>query len=186
MERGVSDLNILEKFALEFTHIVEQYGRYIIVSGFVAIVHGRSRATEDIDMILERISKEKFVQLHAHLEKEGFECIQGENPVMLYDEYLAQNTPLRYIRKGMPLPDMEIKLAKDKLDELQLQERTKLPMTNLPFWFSSIETNIAFKEEYLKSPKDLEDARHLRVLYEGILNEEQINRWKVLIKKVRL
>ena len=185
MERGVRDLNILEKFALEFTHIVEHYSRYIIVSGFVAIVHGRSRATEDIDLILERVPKEKFAQLHAHLEKGGFECIQGENPAMLYDDYLAQNTAIRYIKRGTPLPDMEVKLAKDRLDELQLQERTKLPMTNLPFWFSSIETNIAFKEEYLKSPKDLEDARHLRVVYGGKLDKEKIDRWRMLIKKFR-
>ena len=186
MERGIHDLNVLEKFAIDFTQIVEQYCRYIIVSGFVALAHGRYRATEDIDMIVAMISREKFAQLHAHLEKGGFECIQSSNPDLLYDDYLAQKTALRYIRKGKPLPDMKLKLAKDQLDSLQLQGRTKLPLTNLPVWFSSIETNIAFKEEYLKSPKDLEYASHLRAVYEGELDEKKIDGWKALIKKFRL
>jgi len=32
-------------------------------------------------------------------------------------------------------------------------------------FFSTIETNIAFKEELLKSPKDLEGARPLRIIF---------------------
>ena len=78
---------------------------------------------------------------------------------------------------------MEIKLAKDELDNYQLATRTKLKLTGLDVWFSTIEMNIAFKEEYLKSPKDLEDARHLRIVYE--VNEDEINKIKKLIKKLR-
>ena len=54
------------------------------------------------------------------------------------------------------------------------------------FYFSSIETNIAFKEELLKSPKDLTDAKHLRIIYEDKLNEEEIKKIKVLINTYRL
>ncbi len=54
------------------------------------------------------------------------------------------------------------------------------------FWFSSIAMNIAFKEEYLKSDKDMEDARHLRVVYSDKINEKEINEIKKLIKKIRL
>ena len=45
--------------------------------------------------------------------------------------------------------------------------------------------NIAFKEEYLRSDKDLEDARHLRIVYKGKINENEINEIKKMIKKVR-
>ena len=75
MERKVDDRTILDKFVEDFVRVVEGYCKYIVVSGFVAIAHGRSRGTEDIDMIIERISKEKFAELHNDLKKAGFEDI---------------------------------------------------------------------------------------------------------------
>ena len=67
---------------------------------------------------------------------------------------------------------MEIKFAKDMLDNIQLQTKEKIPLTGLDVWFSSIAMNIAFKEEYLKSDKDMEDARHLRMVYSDKINEK--------------
>jgi hypothetical protein len=185
MDRSVSDLNILEKFAINFAKVIEKYCRYIIVSGFVAIAHGRTRGTEDIDMIIEKVDKQTFQLIHNDLIAAGFECLQGPDSSELYDQYLYPNTNIRYIKKGELVPEMELKLAKDKLDEIQLQERTKLPLTNLPLWFSSIEVNIAYKEEYLKSPKDLEDAEHLRIIYQGQLSVEKIKYWQKLIHQWR-
>ncbi len=37
------DKTILEKFTRDFVRILEKYTKYIIVSGFVAILHRRSR-----------------------------------------------------------------------------------------------------------------------------------------------
>ena len=81
---------------------------------------------------------------------------------------------------------MEIKFAKDELDLYQLATKVKLPLTGLEVWFSSIEMNIAFKEEYLKSDKDLEDAQHLRIVYKNKLNEDTINKIKKDIKRLRM
>ena len=53
MEREIRDRNILDTFCTEFCDIVEKHCKYIIVSGFVAIASGRTRGTEDIDMIIE-------------------------------------------------------------------------------------------------------------------------------------
>jgi hypothetical protein len=60
MERRVKDRTILDKFAEDFCKIIEKYCKYIVCSGFVAINHGRTRGTEDIVMIIEKISKENF------------------------------------------------------------------------------------------------------------------------------
>ena len=56
----IDDRNILDKFCIDFCKIIEKYTKYIIVSGFVAIASGRVRGTEDIAMIIDKISKEKF------------------------------------------------------------------------------------------------------------------------------
>ncbi len=185
MRRGVSDKTILEKFTEDFCRVVKRHCDYIVCSGFVAIAHGRSRTTEDIDMIIERLTKEKFIGLHNDLTKSGFECMQTDDAKKIFEDYLLRGISVRYTRKGEFLPEMEVKFAKDKLDEEQLRDRTKIPFTGLNIYFSSIESNIAFKEELLKAEKDLEDARHLRIIYEGKLDEGKINKIKERIRKER-
>ena len=45
-------VNRLDEFVLTFTSVLDRMKiNYVIVSGYVAIVFGRSRATEDIDII---------------------------------------------------------------------------------------------------------------------------------------
>lgn len=185
MERSIKERSILDKCCEEFCAVVEKYVRYIIVSGFLVIASGRARGTEDIDMIIEKISKEKYAQLHNELIKK-FVCVQSENPDEIYDEYLTQNLSVRYTYKDKPLPEMEVKFAKDALDEQQLKTRVKIPLTGLDVWFSSIAMNIAFKEEYLKSQKDIEDATYLRKVYAEQINEKEIQAIKQMIRKYRL
>ena len=186
MERQIDDRTILDKFAEDFIKIIEKYAKYIIVSGFVAIAHGRSRGTEDIDMIIERIPKDAFINLHRNLETAGFECIQSKNPELIFEDYLKQNLSVRYVRKGSNIPEMELKFAKDTLDDYQIKTRKKLPLTGLDFYFSSVEMNIAFKEELLKSTKDIEDARHLRIVYADTVDENEIKKIKKEIRRIYL
>ena len=175
--------NILDKFCIDFCKVVEKNCKYIIVSGFVAIASGRVRGTEDIDMIIEKLNLERFTKLHKDFIKNNFVCMQSDSEQEIYD-YLKDNLSVRYTYKNKPLPEMEVKFAKDYLDEYQLKNRVKLKITNLDVWFSSIEMNIAFKEELLKSPKDLEDAKHLRKMF--TVNEKEIDNIKKLIKELRL
>jgi hypothetical protein len=183
MERQVGDRTILDKFTEEFCEVIEKYCKYIICSGFVAIAHGRSRGTEDIDMIIEKIPFEKFKNLHEELLKKGFQCIQPGNTEKLY-AYLKDGVSIRYVWKSKSFapPEMEVKFAKDELDEEQIKERQKLPLTGMDIYFSSIESNIAFKEEFLRAEKDLEDARHLRIIYKGKFSEDKVNKIKEKIK----
>ena len=81
---------------------------------------------------------------------------------------------------------MEIKLAKDEIDELQIESRIKIPITGLDIWFSSIEMNIAFKEELLASDKDMEDAKHLRIVYTDNISEEKVREIKDKIRRIRM
>ncbi|MFH1439701.1 MAG: hypothetical protein ABIG89_03985 [Candidatus Woesearchaeota archaeon] len=186
MKRSVKDKNILDDFCIRFCEIIKKHTNYIVVSGFVAISSGRIRGTEDIDMIIPRINKELFFKIHNDLITNNFVCTQTDNPELIYDDYLDENIPIRYVLNDQPLPEMEFKLSKDELDEYQLKTRTKLPLTGLDVWFSSVEVNIAFKEELLRSDKDIEDAKFLRVVYEDIIDEDEINKVKNMIKNYRL
>ena len=137
-------------------------------------------------MIIEPISKEKFVELHKAILTGGFICIQDFPSEELFEDYLIENTSIRYHTKEDLLPEMKIKFAKDPLDFYQIKNRVKIPFTKVDVWFSSIEMNIAFKEEYLKSEKDLEDARHLRIIYKEEIDENKINGIKGLVRQWKL
>jgi hypothetical protein len=112
-------------------------------------LHGRSRGTEDIDIIIEKLGKDAFLKMHNDLLLAGFECIHSEYPELIYDDYLKDKTSVRYLRKGLLIPDMELKLAKDELDDYQIKTRKKL----------------------LRSEKDMEDAKHLRIIYSDTLDK---------------
>lgn len=186
MSRDVKERTILDRFAEDFVDVVKKHAKYIIVSGFVAIAHGRSRGTEDVDIIIERIQKDAFMKMHNDLLLAGFECIQSEYPELIYDDYLNDKTSVRYVRKGHFIPEMELKLAKDELDDYQIRTRKKLPLTGLDLYFSSIEMNIAFKEELLKAEKDMDDSKHLRIIYSDVLDENEITKIKAQIRRLRL
>jgi len=180
----IEDINILDRFTLEFVEIIEKFSEYIIVSGFVAISSGRTRGTEDIDMIIRALTFQKFSELHDELLKNGFICMQSDSKKEIF-EYLSEFNPVRYNWKDKPLPQMELKFAKDILDDYQIKTKTKLDLTGLDVWFSNVNVNIAFKEHLLKSPKDIEDAKHLRIVYEEKVSEHEIKKVTELIDRCR-
>ena len=183
--REIDDRNILDKFCEEFCEIVEKHTKYIVVSGFLAIASGRTRGTEDIDMIIERLDENKFKSLFEDLFQNGFICMQSTQADEVY-EYLKDNTSIRFTWKDKQLPEMEIKFVKDLLDEHQINTRIKIPLTGLDVWFSNININIAFKEKLLKSTKDMEDAKHLRIVFAEDVDEGEIHTIKEMIKRLRL
>ncbi|MBI2672567.1 hypothetical protein HYX16_06555 [Candidatus Woesearchaeota archaeon] len=187
-KRIIDDRTILDEFVESFCKIIDKYVTYIICSGFVAIAHGRTRGTEDIDMIIEKISKKIFLEMHKSLIKNGFVCIQSDDPEEIFYSYLENGDSVRYVwdDEGYFPPEMEIKFPKDELDVEQLKLRIKLPLTKLDVYFCPIDYQIAFKEEWLRSDKDIEDAKHLRIIYEELINEEKINSIKERIRKLRL
>lgn len=183
--REISDRNILDQFCENFCSIVDKHCKYIIVSGFLAIASGRTRGTEDIDMILEKVSFDKFKVIYEDLIVNDFICMQSGDVKEVYS-YLKDSISIRFTRKDKELPEMEVKFAKDIIDEYQLKNRVKLELTGLDVWFSNVNVNVAFKEELLKSPKDMEDARHFRIVFSELINEEEIKRIKEMIKRFRL
>ena len=182
----VIDCNYLANFCQNFCKILERYTSYVVVSGFFVISSGRSRGTEDIDIIIEPIEIDIYLKLHEELKKNQFQCLQSSDPIDIYNKYLKEKIPVRFIQNDNLIPNIELKFAKDELDEYQLKTRKIIDLTEINVFFSSIEANIAFKEELLKTPKDLDDARHLRIVYSGEINEQEIEKLKKMIKKYRL
>lgn len=64
--------NAHDELAIEFSTILDGLGiRHVFVSGYIALLAGRARSTEDIDVILERVGDETLDRLVDRLEAAG-------------------------------------------------------------------------------------------------------------------
>ena len=172
---------ILDKFVVEFTKMLEKYAKYTIISGYVAILLGRSRATEDVDIFIEKIEKEKFFILFDNLRKNGYNCFNAQGPDDAFN-HLLDNLALRFSRKNKPIPNIEIKFAKTDFDKETLENRIKIVMPFGNIFTSEIERQIAFKRFVLKSDKDLEDAEHMEKALKGNINNKKIETYRKILE----
>ena len=46
------ELSEFDRFTLDFIRVLRKHTRYVVVGGYVSIVLGRARASEDIDVII--------------------------------------------------------------------------------------------------------------------------------------
>ena len=105
------ELNELDKFVLKFTKILEKHTDYVIVSGYVSILLGRTRGTEDVDIFIKKLDKKKFIILYNNLRKDGYWCLNDEDSNEIY-EYLKDGLAVRFALKNETIPNFEIKFAK--------------------------------------------------------------------------
>ena len=177
-------LNKLDRFVIDFIRILEKYVDYVIISGYVSILLGRSRATEDIDIFIKEVTKDIFKELYQGLKNNGYWCINVDDFEEVY-KYLNEGIPVRFALKDTIVPNFEVAFANNSSRksafEYVLVVVTQLGNINI----SSIERQIAYKKFYLKSDKDLEDAIHLEVLFGDKLNKEKIDKSRRQIENAR-
>jgi len=169
-ERELSDL---DKFVIKFVEILDKNKvNYVLVSGYIAILFGRSRETEDVDIILEKISFEKFSLLWESLGKE-FECLNTSSPKEAYEGFLLEKTAIRFAYRGQFIPNVEIKFPKKEFESETLRNKLIVKGEAYSLNISNLEKQIAFKL-FLGSEKDLEDARHLWDIFKENLDKSLI------------
>lgn len=174
-------INELDKLVSRFIKILEKYTDYVIVSGYVAILFGRSRSTEDIDIFIKVLDKEKFNMLYNDLKKHGYWCLNTEDADEVYD-YLVSGSAVRFALKGETIPNFEVKFAKKRLSMEALKDTLTVITKSGKINTSSIERQIAFKRYYLKTDKDLEDAEHMERLFKGHIDTKKIGYYKMRIQ----
>ncbi|MDE1868416.1 MAG: hypothetical protein KGH60_00390 [Candidatus Micrarchaeota archaeon] len=155
-------LNVLDKAAIEFVGMIDF--DYVIISGYVAILFGRSRTTEDIDIFIDVRDRKSFSKFYKKLDAAGYYTITSEGEDMAY-EMLQEGLSLRIAEKGGFVPNFEIKLPKTEQGRVALRSKIKLRLGKADINIAKIETQIAFKL-FLGSEKDYDDARHLYNVFE--------------------
>jgi hypothetical protein len=178
IKREVSDL---DRLALDFTTVLEKYTPYVIVSGYVSILLGRARASEDIDLIIPKIPFPKLKKLVDDLKKNGFYGINEENDNDIF-ECLTEGIAVRFAKQNTMIPNIEMKWAKNRIDDLALQKTITAILPRGTLRISNLELQIAFKEMVLKSPKDREDARHIQKVAEGDLDKKLLKHYREMLR----
>ena len=176
------ELNELDKFVLNFLKILEKYSDYVIISGYISILFGRARATEDIDIFIREMDRDKFITLYNNMVKKGYWCLNSDEANDLFS-YLSNGMAIRFALKNEAIPNFEVKFAKKKLSTGSFEDRITVITKGGKIKISSLERQIAFKRYYLKSDKDLEDAKHIEELFRNSIDYKKINIYKNLIMK---
>ena len=176
------ELNELDKFVLNFLKILEKYSDYVIISGYISILFGRARATEDIDIFIREMDRDKFITLYNNMVKKGHWCLNSDEANDLFS-YLSNGMAIRFAIKNETIPNFKIKFAKKKLTIESFKDRITVITKGGKIKISSLERQIAFKRYYLKSDKDLEDAKHIEELFRNSIDYKKINIYKNLIMK---
>lgn len=170
----------LDDFAFKFCRILEKHTKYVVVSGYVSILFGRARASEDIDIFIEILDKLKFYDLYKDLEKNNYECITADIKTAL--ENLNDGIPIRFAKKGKFIPNTEIKFAKKQTDKISLVDNLKVITPFGYIFISHIEQQIAFKKICLGSNKDIEDALHLEKVFREHIDGNKIKEYEKRFK----
>lgn len=176
------DLTELDYFVRDFLQVLKNHSDYLIVSGFVSISTGRTRATEDVDILVPVPDKEKFKELFDDLIKNNFWCYQGENFGEVY-LYVEDMQSIRFARKDQMFPNMEIIFINEskKAKYYEFTHPLKIKIKDFEFKIPPLEFEILYKEIILAGKKDIEDAGHLRNLFKEILSKDRFEEYEKVI-----
>lgn len=165
----------LDEIVLEFTEILDREDiEYVIVSGYVAILTGRSRATEDIDIVTERLSQERTEALADRLRDEGY--WGATMPLNDLFDTLNDNMRQRVAENGTMIPNVELWFVKNEYERAALADPLIAEVGGQEVAISPLELQIAYKL-FLGSEKDFEDALHLYQVFEGQFDEGRLRRY---------
>lgn len=167
--------NQLDKLAVEFSQILDRFDiAHVFIAGYVSILAGRARSTEDIDVLIERIDTETVDELAATLDEDGF--WGPAMPLTSMYEMLDNGDNIWVAPENQVTPHLEIKFTRDEFDRASLENALTARIGGEAIPIGPLELQIAYKL-HLGAPKDIEDAVHLYTLFEESLSVSRLEAW---------
>ncbi|MFB6209193.1 MAG: hypothetical protein ABEJ56_03570 [Candidatus Nanohaloarchaea archaeon] len=166
-------LTDLDQKVLDFTEKLESLDvKYVVVSGYVAILTGRSRGTEDVDLLLDpaTFDNSKF----GKLIDSGYWSVDATKREEAEDR-LEDDLSIRLAEDGETVPNFEIFYPSTSWDRDCIEQRVRVEMGEEVLYISPIELQIAYKL-YLGSQKDFEDALHLFTVFREDIDEGKLEK----------
>lgn len=168
------ELTILDELVLDFIRHLDM--PYVIVSGYVAILFGRSRSTEDIDIFIEDKGLKAFSGFYNKVVSKGKYWVLngGMSAAEAYDLMTADRSSLRFAENGTSIPNFEVKFAMKASDYYSLRNALVVDLgRGEGVRISPLEIGIAYKL-HLGSEKDFADAKYLFITMGDSLDVEKL------------
>lgn len=172
------EISTLDEAVIEFTNVLDSCEiDYVIVSGYVAILTGRSRATEYVDIVIEPLSEGETQEFVDELEHAGYWGM-----AMPLDEtysLLDDGDRIRIAEEGEMYPNFEVWFASNTVEREALATALTAELDGNTISISPIELQIAYKLQLAQhagslTGKDFEDALHLYLTFEEQLNKDRL------------
>ncbi|MEK6922779.1 MAG: hypothetical protein AABX08_03205 [Nanoarchaeota archaeon] len=178
------ELTKLDIFLRDFLEILKRHSDYLVVSGYVSICSGRTRATEDVDVLFLMMEKDRFDLLLEELQNNNFWCYQGDSSDEVYP-YLKNMDNIRFARVGETFPNIELIPINEsrKAKFFEFTHPQGIRVKNFELKIPPIEFEILYKEIILGSDKDVADAKHLRIFFSDIIKKEKFKEYETIIRQ---
>jgi hypothetical protein len=162
----------LDELILGVAAVLERVGvQYVVVSGYVAVLLGRARATEDIDVLTERFDADTADTLASRLREAGY--WGSAMPLDDLHVTLADDLPVRVAQSGDRVPNVELKFVADEFDRRSLSDTISVTFGDQTLRVVRPELQIAYKLG-MSADRDFEDARYLYETVGDALSEERL------------
>ncbi|MBP1987538.1 hypothetical protein [Halolamina salifodinae] len=167
--------NHLDELAMEFSEILYEFDiEHVYVAGYVSILAGRARSTEDVVVLIEKTDETRIERLATRLDEERF--WGAAMPLSSMYEMLSHGDNLWVAPQDQVTPHLEVKFVGDEFDRASLANAITAKIGGHSIPIGPLELQIAYKL-YLGAQKDLEDAVHLYTLFEQSLSVARLEEW---------
>lgn len=167
--------NQLDELAIAFSEILDRIGiEHVYIAGYVSILAGRARSTEDVDVLIEPIDEPTADELTTALTTEDY--WGPAMPLTSMYEMLANGDPIWVAPTDQVTPHLEVKVVRDEFDRASLSNAISAQIAGESIPIGPLELQIAYKL-YLGAQKDIEDAVHLYTLFRETLTPSRLETW---------
>jgi hypothetical protein len=147
----------------------------VLISGYIPILFGKKGEIEEIDILIQNISFEKFLQLWLEIEN-TYECKNTNDPVDAYNAYLKNYHSVSIQKKESHFPYLKLKIIKNEIDRYVLKYRRIVRLGDRQLFISPVEMEISYNLSR-GSQKEIEDARYLYNLFDENLDKALMDRY---------
>ncbi|MFC7076746.1 hypothetical protein [Haloarcula halophila] len=167
--------NKLDTLAIEFSEVLGQVDiDHVYIAGYVSILSGRARSTEDVDVLIEPVDATTVNQLVSILDEREF--WGPAMPLTSMYEMLENGDNIWVAPDDEITPHLEVKFVRDEFDHASLENSITARIGGETIPIGPLELQIAYKL-YLGTQKDIEDAVHLYTLFEESLSVSRLETW---------
>lgn len=167
--------NALDELAIDCSAILSSLDiEHAFVAGYVAILAGRPRATDDIDMIMSPESEQRIDQLVRAFREQDFWGPAA--PLDQMYENLSHDANIWIARAGEQAPHLDATYPSNSYDRASLSGSIQATIGDEGIPIGPLELQIAYKL-YLGSRTDVEDAAHLYTLFGEELTQTRLEYW---------